>query len=101
MSQKKKNVNEKSETVWYKLTHIASESNILAERKSSRISWYGHFRAVTQSVHSCMEVNVAKIRVCEEINIMGHKWGWYGGHFTPRIPGQYLFEESSPQSKLV
>ena len=48
----------------------------------------------TQSVHSCMEVNVAKIQVCEEVNIMGHKWGWYGGHLTPRILGQYLFERA-------
>ena len=55
----------------------------------------------TQSVHSCMEVNVAKILVCEDKNIMGHKWGWYGGHLTPRILGQYLFEESSPHSKFV
>ena len=27
--------------------------------------------------------------------------GWYGGHITPRILGQYLFEESSTQSKFV
>ena len=44
---------------------------------------------------------MAKIHVCEDKNIMGHKWGWYGGHITPRILGQYLFEESSPQSKFV
>ena len=110
MSQKKKNFNEKSETLclcgisWAILLQRA-----ISWRNESQVGYgygYGHFRTLTQSVHSWGEVNVAKIHVCEDKNIMGHKWGRYGHcrthrSLTPRIPGQYLFEESSPQSKFV